>query len=151
MIDALLLAHTDYLLKGTSALAEFSIWYSPRLATAHLDLQIEGEATKSNAYRRLVPLWAGGDASNSQPPEMSQADALEELQALRRPQPPPGEDRVAVRSPVGGELDATEGPRYGKRGRGAGRRGRGRRGERKRQAEAQQAPASEPGRKLPMA
>jgi len=50
VVDSLLLAHTDFLLKGTSALAEFAIWYSPRLATAHLDLQIEGELMRMDRY-----------------------------------------------------------------------------------------------------
>ena len=29
LIDALLLAHTDFLLKSTSSLSEFSLWYNP--------------------------------------------------------------------------------------------------------------------------
>jgi len=63
VMDALLLAHSDFLLKGTSALSEFSLWLSPRLAAAHLDLQIEGEAAASPAYTSRVPVWAGGEAT----------------------------------------------------------------------------------------
>ena len=38
LVDALLLAHTDFLLKGTSSLSEFALWYSPTLIERHLDL-----------------------------------------------------------------------------------------------------------------
>ena len=40
LIDALILAHVDFLLKGTSSLSEFSLWYNPSLIHRHLDLQI---------------------------------------------------------------------------------------------------------------
>ena len=60
VLDALLLAHTDFLLKGTSSLSEFALWYNPDLITEHLDLQIAGAAADAPAYRALVPTWAGG-------------------------------------------------------------------------------------------
>ena len=40
LIDALLLAHTDFLLKTTSAVAEFALWVQPHLHEHHLDLQV---------------------------------------------------------------------------------------------------------------
>ena len=60
IVDALLLAHTDFLLKSTSAVSEFAIWYNPFLSTAHLDLQIEGAGVESLTYKRLIPTWADG-------------------------------------------------------------------------------------------
>ncbi len=79
LIDALLLAHTDYLLKSTSALAEFAIWYNPHLGKAHLDLQIEGAGAASITYRRLIPRWAGGTYD---PPEVLPAQASAMVAAL---------------------------------------------------------------------
>ena len=60
LIDALLLAHCDFLLKGTSSLSEFALWYSPRLIDRHLDLQMSGDGANSPTYRALIPRWAGG-------------------------------------------------------------------------------------------
>jgi hypothetical protein len=40
LLDALLLAKTDFLLKTDSAVAEFGIWINPRLHRNHLDLQV---------------------------------------------------------------------------------------------------------------
>ncbi|KAL1510774.1 hypothetical protein AB1Y20_007060 [Prymnesium parvum] len=60
LVDALLLAHTDFLLKSTSSLAEFALWYNPDLIVEHLDLQISPKAAESAAFRALVPTWAGG-------------------------------------------------------------------------------------------
>ena len=60
LIDALILAHTDYLLKGTSSLSEFAMWYNPALIERHLDLQIEGEGAESPTYKALFPKWFGG-------------------------------------------------------------------------------------------
>lgn len=79
VIDALLLAHTDYLLKSTSALAEFAIWHSPRLADAHLDLQIPEGVAKGEAYQSRVPKWAGGAYD---PPTLTAAEAELALRAL---------------------------------------------------------------------
>ena len=60
LIDALLLAHSDFLLKGTSSLAEFAIWYNAHLIEAHLDLQLAGAALSSSAYTSRLPTWFGG-------------------------------------------------------------------------------------------
>ena len=82
LVDALLLAHTDFLLKGTSSLAEFALWYSPGLIDRHLDLQITGEGERSPAYTRLIPKWAGGPY---EPPPLAQAERADaKLEALRR-------------------------------------------------------------------
>ena len=60
LVDALLLAHTDFLLKGTSSLSEFAIWYNPALIERHIDLQIEGDGAESTTYKALLPGgWAG--------------------------------------------------------------------------------------------
>lgn len=40
LIDALLLAQCDFLLKSASAVAEFALWVRPFLRTRHLDLQV---------------------------------------------------------------------------------------------------------------
>ena len=60
LIDALLLAHSDFLLKGTSSLAEFALWYNAHLIDAHLDLQLTGAALSSPAYTSRLPTWFGG-------------------------------------------------------------------------------------------
>ena len=60
LLDALLLAHTDFLLKGTSSLSEFALWYNPSLIERHMDLQIEGDGAESATYKSLIPKWMGG-------------------------------------------------------------------------------------------
>eukprot|EP00965_Chrysotila_dentata_P042325 1404438-Pleurochrysis_carterae.AAC.1 len=80
VVDALLLAHCDFLLKGTSSLAEFAIWYNPQLSEEHIDLQFETKATASDAFKRLVPDWAGGPRA-SRPFSQVRAEAM--LDALR--------------------------------------------------------------------
>lgn len=60
LLDALLLAHTDFLLKATSSLSEFVLWYNPALISRHLDLQLESDAIRSPTYQRLLPKWLGG-------------------------------------------------------------------------------------------
>ena len=82
LVDALLLAHCDFLLKGTSSLSEFALWYNPALIPRHLDLQIEGEGAASPAYRRLVPSWAGG--AYEPPPLPAEATAGAMLERLRQ-------------------------------------------------------------------
>ena len=60
LVDALLLAHCDYLLTAGHPAAEFAMWYNPALITRHLDLQIEGEGEKSPTFQALIPKWLGG-------------------------------------------------------------------------------------------
>ncbi|KAL3911640.1 MAG: hypothetical protein SGPRY_008617, partial [Prymnesium sp.] len=75
LVDALLLAHSDFLLKSTSALAEFALWYNPALITEHLDLQISRQAAQTTAYLSLIPHWAGG-SRRSLPMEAAQVEAM---------------------------------------------------------------------------
>ena len=79
LLDALLLAHSDFLIKATSSLAEFAIWHSPGLIHRHIDVQFEGKALESPTYRRLLPRWMGGPyeppplAADQQPQAMLHA------------------------------------------------------------------------------
>lgn len=74
LVDALLLAHTDFLLKGTSSLSEFAMWYNPSLIERHLDLQIEGAGEASATYQGLIPRWAGGAY---EPPTLKPSETAE--------------------------------------------------------------------------
>ena len=56
VVDALLLAHCDYLIAGRHDAAEFALWYNPMLHAGHLDLALSREWQRS----RLLPRWAGG-------------------------------------------------------------------------------------------
>ena len=80
LLDALLLAHTDFLLKGTSSLSEFAMWYNPALIDRHLDLQIEGEGAASETYRSLIPKWFDGPYEPEALAPEQQPDAM--LRAL---------------------------------------------------------------------
>ena len=99
LLDALLLAHCDFFLKGTSSLSEFALWYSlgrshlaspqqqllpcrysPPLIERHLDLQMTPRATQSGAYRTFIPRWAGGPYCP--PPFELHESPLERLHAL---------------------------------------------------------------------
>lgn len=57
LIDALLLSHCDFLLKSTSALSEFAIWYNLALHESHIDLQLVGNAIAQQPR----PAWACGE------------------------------------------------------------------------------------------
>ena len=54
LVDALVLSHCDFLLKSSSALSEFAIWYNLNLHEDHIDLQLEGDG----AADQLRPAWA---------------------------------------------------------------------------------------------
>ena len=81
LIDALLLAHTDFLLKGTSSLSEFAIWYNEHLIEAHLDLQLTGAALSSPAYTSRLPTWFGGPRQVAELTTKQRDDMLQELAA----------------------------------------------------------------------
>ena len=81
LIDALLLAHTDFLLKGTSSLSEFAIWYNAHLIEAHLDLQLTGAALSSPAYTSRLPTWFGGPRQVAELTTKERDDMLQELAA----------------------------------------------------------------------
>ena len=53
LLDALLLSRSDFLLKTSSAVAEFAIWVNLRLHHAHLDLQWE-----DRFHSQSLPPWA---------------------------------------------------------------------------------------------
>ena len=81
LIDALLLAHSDFLLKGTSSLSEFAIWYNAHLIEAHLDLQLTGAALSSPAYTSRLPTWFGGPRRVAELTAKQRDDMLRELAA----------------------------------------------------------------------
>ena len=81
LIDALLLAHSDFLLKGTSSLSEFAIWYNAHLIEAHLDLQLTGVALSSPAYTSRLPTWFGGPRQVAELTTKERDDMLRELAA----------------------------------------------------------------------
>ena len=81
LIDALLLAHSDFLLKGTSSLSEFAIWYNAHLIEAHLDLQLTGAALSSPAYTSRLPAWFGGPRRVAELTAKQRDDMLRELAA----------------------------------------------------------------------
>lgn len=58
LVDALLLSTCDYLVKTTSALAEFALWYNLSLHERTFDLQFEDEGRSQTA-----PAWATEAAS----------------------------------------------------------------------------------------
>ena len=96
LVDALLLAHTDYLLKGTSSLAEFSLWYNPSLIERHLDLQICCEGERSPAYQALIPRWANGEYEPPPlPPTETPEAKLLALQVAAGVAPPSASDSSA--------------------------------------------------------
>lgn len=70
LIDALLLARCDFLLKSTSAVAEFALWVSASLSRRHLDLQLaaaEPDPRDRFAGQELPP-WAARGASQQSVP-----------------------------------------------------------------------------------
>lgn len=81
LIDALLLAHSDFLLKGTSSLSEFAIWYNAHLIEAHLDLQLTGAALSSPAYTSRLPTWFEGPRRVAELTAKQRDDMLRELAA----------------------------------------------------------------------
>lgn len=59
LLDALLLARVDFLLKSDSAVAEFGLWLNPRLHWNHLDLQVrvrEMQCVRGAWRPRLNPI-----------------------------------------------------------------------------------------------
>ena len=99
LLDALLLAHTDFLLMSTSAVAEFAIWHNPSLHWNSIDLQLpEGRelAAMGEAHARRLPRWAiealGGESialeEKAPPPETAAADDADDADEPPD-QPPP--------------------------------------------------------------
>ena len=43
LLDTLLLSKSDFLLKPSSAVSEFAIYYNPRLANASYDFNLDGQ------------------------------------------------------------------------------------------------------------
>ena len=64
LLDALLLAHCDFLLKTTSTVAEFAIWVNLRLHANSLDLQYEDRLRS----QRPLPAWAAAVGRNDAQP-----------------------------------------------------------------------------------
>lgn len=61
LVDALLLAHTDFLLMSTSGVPEFAIWHNPKLHFASIDLQLpEGRELEVMGIEHVkhLPPWA---------------------------------------------------------------------------------------------
>ena len=56
LVDALLLSRCDFLLKTTSAVAEFALWVNPPLQHRHLDLQMTDRRARPGARK------TGGDS-----------------------------------------------------------------------------------------
>ena len=52
LLDALLLAQCDFLLKSSSAVAEFALWVRPQLQSRHLDLQVSDRFASQS-----LPAW----------------------------------------------------------------------------------------------
>ena len=69
LLDALLLSKCDFLLKTTSAVAEFAIWVNLALHDAHLDLQWE-----DRFHSQRLPAWATPVGAND---AQAYCDALE--------------------------------------------------------------------------
>jgi len=77
LLEALMLAHCDYILNEGHSAAEFAMWWNARLQEAHLDLDLDDAAGEGSQGMR--PWWAGG---SWQPPPTQEAHARAMLAAL---------------------------------------------------------------------
>lgn len=133
LVDALLLAHCDFVLKGTSSLSEFSLWYNPSLIERHLDLQIDGAGATSAAYTSRVPTWAGGPY---EPPPLERGSSPRAMLARLLEGAPPGSAEAATRGDGRAGRAAGLGPAAGRGRRRAAGRGRRAVSERRRRGAA---------------
>jgi hypothetical protein len=80
IVDALLLAHCDYLIAAGHPAAEFAMWYHPQLLEAHLDLDKETLLPRMRE-KHILPTWAGGMWSF---PTGAREQAMKMLDALNQ-------------------------------------------------------------------